>query len=310
MSLTRRSMVLATAVAAVGVAMLGPAGGGDAAERVRVVTSSTDLKALTEAVGGDLVEVESLARGTQNPHDVELRPSLMLRLKRADLLVRNGAGGDPWVEPLAIGSQNPRILPGARGYVDASRGVAIAPPATPISREHGDVHPEGDPHYTLDPANAGIITGNIVAGLARVAPEHTAVFEARRAEFLRALEAATARWQQALAPFRGTPVVTYHESFGYFMRRFGLQVAGTIEHRPGIPPSPGHLAQLIRTIREQRIPLIVAEPYADRRVLDRVTREGGTRALVVPSAVEGTKGVDTYEDLIDRLVSGLVDALR
>lgn len=310
MFLARRSMVLATVVAAVGVTMLGPAGGGHAAERVRVVTSTTDLKALTEAVGGDLVEVESLVRGTQNLHDIELRPSLMLRLKRADLLVRNGAGGDPWVEPLAVGSQNRRILPGAAGYVDASRGVAIAAPATPVSREHGDVHPEGDPHYTLDPGNAAAVTANIVAGLGQVAPGHAAVFERRRAAFLQTLEAATARWQARLAPYRGTPVVTYHESFGYFMRRFGLHVAGTIENRPGIPPSPAHLAELIRTIREQRIPLVVAEPFADRRLLDRVAREGGARTVILPAAVGGVKGIDTYVDLMEHLVGALADALR
>jgi len=310
MQRSRRSVLLATAVLAVGVAMFRPAGGPEAAGRVRVVTSITDLKALTEAVGGDLVEVESLARGNQNLHDVEVRPSLMLRLKRADLLVRNGVGGDPWVEPLVIGSQNPRILPGARGYVDASAGVAIARPGTAMSRVHGDVHPEGDPHYTIDPASAAAVTANIVAGLVRVAPEHASAFEGRRAEFLRALEAAMRRWEQTLAPFRGTPIITYHESFGYFLRRFGLQPAGTIENRPGIPPSPGHLATLVRRIKEGQIRLIVAEPFADRKVLDLVARESGARALVVPSAVEGVQGTTGYLDLMEHLVGALADALR
>lgn len=305
----RRWLIAVALVAAAGV-ILGLAGGGDAAPRVRVVTSITDLKALTEAVGGDLVEVESLTRGQQGVHDVELRPSLMLRLRRADLLVRNGAGGDPWVEPLAVGSQNARILPGAPGYVDASRGVAIAPPAVPVSREYGDVHPEGDPHYTLDPANAATVTANIVEGLARVAPDRAAVFEGRRAAFLRTLEEAMARWQERLAPHRGTPVVTYHESFGYFLRRFGLEVAGAIENRPGIPPSPAHLAQLIATMRERGVRLVVAEPFADRKILDRVARDAGARALILPSAVGGAKGVETYVDLMERLTSELAAALR
>jgi ABC-type Zn uptake system ZnuABC Zn-binding protein ZnuA len=307
---TRRSVLLAAAVLAVGVAILGPVGGLEAAGRIRVVTSLTDLKSLTEAVGGDLVTVESLARGDQNAHDIELRPSLMLRLRRADLLVRNGAGGDPWVEPLVVGSQNPRILPGAPGHVDASQGVGITPPDGPVSRERGDVHPEGDPHYTLDPANAAVVTANIVAGLARVAPEHAATFEARRREFLRDLETAMARWQQTLAPFRGTPVVTYHESFNYFLRRFDLTSAGTIENRPGIPPSPGHLVATIQTIQQQRIKVVVAEPFADQRIARRVARDGGARLLVLPSAVDGMRGVDTYLGLFDHNVKELANALR
>jgi ABC-type Zn uptake system ZnuABC Zn-binding protein ZnuA len=307
---TRRSVLLATATVLVGsVTIPGPAGG-LAAGRVRVVTSLTDLKALTEAVGGDLVEVESLARGNQNPHDIEIRPSLMLRLRRADLLVRNGAGGDPWVEPLVVGSQNPRILRGAPGYVDASHGVDITPPTTPVSREHGDVHPEGDPHYTLDPANAPTVTANIVAGLARVAPQHAAAFEARRREFLQALDAAMARWQQTLAPFRGAPVVTYHESFNYFLRRFGLTLAGAIENRPGIPPGPAHLAAMIQIIQQQRVKVIVADPFADQRTAERLAREGGARVLVLPTAVGGTRGVDTYLALFDHNVKELAHALH
>src|SRR5262245_47245007 len=135
-------------------------GGAGAASKVRVVTSLPDLKALTEAVGGDRVEVESLARGPQNPHDIEVRPSLMLKLRRADLLVRNGVGGDPWVEPLLVGSQNSQIFPGSPGYVDASAGVRILPPSGAVDRSRGDVHPEGNPHYTIDPGPAAQVTQN------------------------------------------------------------------------------------------------------------------------------------------------------
>src|SRR5262245_66273938 len=159
------------------LALAALAGWAGAASKVRVVTSLPDLKALTEAVGGDLVEVESLARGTQNPHDIEVRPSLMLKLRRADLLVRNGVGGDPWVEPLLVGAQNAQIFPGSPGYVDASVGVLVMPPSGPVDRSRGDVHPEGNPHYTMDPATAAQVTQNIVAGLKRVAPESAAAFE-------------------------------------------------------------------------------------------------------------------------------------
>jgi zinc/manganese transport system substrate-binding protein len=284
--------------------------GAEPARKIRVVASLSDLKALTEAVGGELVEVDTLARGTQNPHDIEVRPSLMLKLRRADLVVRNGAGGDPWVEPLIVGAQNGRIVPGASGYVDASRGVPILPPTGPVDRSRGDVHPEGNPHYTLDPALAPTITANIVEGLRRVAPEHGERFEAQRRDFLAKLQAALSRWQSALEPIRGARVVSYHETFTYFLRRFGLEQAGTIEDRPGIPPSPTHLAALIRAIREQQIRLIVAESFADQKVVELLARESGARAVALPSAVGGARGVDTYLDLLEHNVRTLAGALK
>jgi ABC-type Zn uptake system ZnuABC Zn-binding protein ZnuA len=284
--------------------------GAEAARKIRVVASLSDLKALTEAVGGELVEVDTLARGTQNPHDIEVRPSLMLKLRRADLVVRNGAGGDLWVEPLIVGAQNGRIVPGSPGYVDASRGVAILPPTGPVDRSRGDVHPEGNPHYTLDPALAPTITANIVEGLRRVAPEHGDRFEAQRREFLTKLQAAITRWQAALEPVRGARVVSYHETFTYFLRRFGLEQAGAIEDRPGIPPSPTHLAALIRTIREQKVRLIVAESFADQKVVELLARESGARAVALPSAVGGARGVDTYLDLLEHNVRTLAGALQ
>lgn len=290
-------------------ATLGLSAGG-AAAKVRVVASIPDLKALTEAVGGDLVEVDSLARGSQNPHDIEVRPSLMLKLRRADVVVRNGAGGDPWMDPLLIGAQNAHVRSGAPGHVDASRGVALIAPTGPMDRSRGDVHPEGNPHYTLDPANAAVVTANIVEGLKRAAPAQGAAFDRRRAEFLAKLDEAVARWTQTMAPFRGAKVVTYHETLNYFLRRFGLQFAGAIEDRPGIPPSPGHLAALIRTIRDQGVRLIAVEPFADQKVVELVARDSGARAVVLPTSVGGAKGIDTYLDLFEHNVKMLAAALR
>ncbi|MGH7313353.1 MAG: metal ABC transporter substrate-binding protein [Candidatus Rokuibacteriota bacterium] len=283
---------------------------GQAAAKIRVVASISDLKALAEAVGGDLIEVDALARGSQNAHDVEVRPSLMLKLRRADLLVRNGLALDFWVEPLVVGAQNSRIVPGAPGYVDASRGVPIIPSTGVLDRSGGDVHPQGNPHYTLDPALAPIITANIVEGLKRVAPEHAPQFEEGRRAFLARLEADILRWQQMLEPARGAKVVTYHETFTYFLRRFGLEQAGSIEDRPGIPPSPTHLAGLIRTIKEQKVRVIMAEPWADQRAVELVARESGARALGLPSSVGGVRGVDSYVGFFEHNVKVLTDALR
>lgn len=299
----RTGLVLAAALLAAAV------GGADARSKVRVVASITDLKALTEVIGGDLVDVDALARGTQNAHDVEIRPSLMLKLRHADLVVRNGLGLDFWLDQLLAGAHNAQITPGAPGYVDASRGIDVIPTSGPIDRSRGDVHPEGDPHYTLDPANARVITANVVEGLKRVAPQHAAAFDQRRADFLARLDAAVTRWQKTLEPFRGAKVITYHETFNYFLRRFGLVLGGAVEDRPGIPPSPGHLSALIRTIREAQIRVIMAEPFADRRAVDLVARDSGVRALTLPSSVGGAKGVDTYLDLFEHNVGALAAAL-
>ena len=287
------------------------AGGAEAAGKIRVVASLPDLKSLTEAVGGDLVEVDTLARGDQNAHDIEVRPSLMVKLRRADLLVRNGLELDFWVEPLVQGANSGRLLRGNPGYVDASRGISVLDvPAGRVDRSMGDVHPEGNPHFTLDPATAPTVTANIVEGLARLAPEHSATFEARRRDFLARLDAALARWQQALAPFRGSPVVVYHDTWRYFFERFGLRQAGTLENRPGIPPSPAHVADIIRLIKEQKVRVVMSEPWADQKLVELVAREGGARPVLLAHAVGSVKGVTSYLEIFEYNVSALAEALR
>lgn len=278
---------------------------------IRVVATLPDLKALTMAVGGDLVDVDSLARGDQNAHDIEVRPSLMLRLRRADLLVLNGLGLDFWADPLIVGAHNSKILPGAPGHVDASRRVPLlGVPTGRVDRSLGDVHPEGNPHYTLDPLTAPVVTANILDALKRLAPQHAGVFESRRKEFLDQLQNAVERWQRMLALFKGTNVVTYHDNRLYFLRRFGLELAGTVEDKPGIPPSPAHLARLIRTMKEQKVRLLIADPFSDQKVAELVAREGGAKLLVLPAAVGGAKGVASYFDLFDYTVDALARALR
>jgi ABC-type Zn uptake system ZnuABC Zn-binding protein ZnuA len=285
--------------------------GGQAAGQLRVVASLPDLKALTEAVGGDLVDVDVLARGDQNPHDIEVRPSLMVKLRRADLLIRNGVEGDPWVEPLLHGAGNGRLVRGQPRHVDVSRGIPILGiPQGPVDRSRGDVHPDGNPHYTLDPGNAPTVTATILEALARLTPEHRGTFEARRRAFLARLDAALARWQATLAPFRGARVVTYHDTWVYFLDRFGLATAGTVEDRPGIPPSPTHVAELIRAMKAQGIRAVVYEPWADRRLAERIARETGARAVALAPAVGATKEATSYLDMFEFNVNALARALR
>jgi zinc/manganese transport system substrate-binding protein len=288
-----------------------PAGGARAAGKLRVVASLPDLGALAQAVGGDLVEVDTLARGDQNPHDVEIRPSLMVKLRRADVLIRNGVEGDPWVEPLVRGAGNSKLAPGAPGLVDVSRGVPVlGVPSGPVDRSRGDVHPEGNPHFTLDPGNAAVVTANILDGLARAAPEHRATFEARRREWLARLDTALARWQQTLGPYRGAPVVTNHDLWIYFLDRFGLGSIGTVEDRPGIPPSPAHVAELIRQMKARQVRVLIYEPWADRKLIERIAHESGARAVGLATAVGATKEATSYLDLFEFNVRALAQALR
>jgi zinc/manganese transport system substrate-binding protein len=305
MRCTFRALLFALAV----TAPLLPAA--SAADKIRVVATIPDLKALTAEVGGNLVEVESLARGTQNAHEMEVRPSFMLKLRRADLLVENGLDLDSWIEVAVQGANNPRILRGTPGRLDVSRGVPVLEvPSTRVDRSMGDVHPLGNPHYSLDPGMAPIITQNIVDGLARIAPEQRATFENNRQAFLARLDAAMARWTQALAPHKGAKVVVYHPLWAYVLNRFGLTQAAALEDRPGIPASPAHVTKVIRQMKDERIKVIIVEPWNDVKLATRVAEEAGAKAVVLASMVGGVKGTDSYIAAIDHNVNALVAALK
>jgi len=286
------------------------AGGAEAA-KLRVVATIPDLKSLAEEVGGDLVEADSLARGTQNVHDVEIRPSLMLKLRRADVLIVNGLELDAWADVVVQGANNPKVVRGAPGLIDASRGVQVLEiPTGRLDRSMGDVHPFGNPHYSLDPGQAEVVTANIVEGFARVAPEHRATFERNRQAFLGRLSEAMRRWTATMEPLKGVRVVTYHPDFTYFLTRFGLVQAGTVEDRPGIPPSPVHLTRLIRQMKDEKIKVVIVEPWVDRALAARVAEEGGAKVVALAPVVGAVKGADTYLAAIDYNVSTLAQALR
>jgi zinc/manganese transport system substrate-binding protein len=292
--------------------LLGPWGPGvEGAAKLRVVATIPDLKALTEAVGGDLVEADSLARGTQNPHDLEIRPSLMVKLRRADALVVNGLELDAWSDVAVQGSNNGRIIHGAPGHIDASRGIQpLDVPTGRVDRSMGDVHPLGNPHYTLDPGQAPAITATLVEGLARLAPQHRATFERNRQAFLDRLEQAMARWSQTLAPVRGAKAVAFHNDWLYLFNRFGIAQVGTIEERPGIPPSPAHLARLIRTMKEQGVKVVVVEPWSDQQLAGRVAQEAGARLVVLNAKLGQVSGPEAYLASTEANVAALAQALR
>jgi len=305
----RRILVFMLAAAAVWGSL--DVSGARAADKLRVVASITDLKALTEAVGGDLVEVDSLARSTQNAHDLEARPSLMIKVRRADALVLNGLDLDDWADVVAQGANNPNVIVGAPGRIDASRGLLVLEvPRTRIDRSMGDVHPSGNPHYTLDPGMAAQVTQNILEGLARLAPQHRAAFERNRQQFLGRLDEAMGRWNKLLEPHKGAPVIVNHNMWLYFLTRFGINQAGSIEERPGIPPGPSHLVKLVNQMKENRVKVIVAEPWGDLRLVERVAQEAGAKPAVLASSVGAFKGTDTYIDWVDSNVKMLAQALK
>jgi ABC-type Zn uptake system ZnuABC Zn-binding protein ZnuA len=281
------------------------------ADKIRVVTTIPDLKALTEEVGGKLVDVDALARGMQNAHELEIRPSLMLKLRRADLLIENGLDLDSWADVAVQGANNPNIVRGAPGRIDVSRGVQVLEvPSTRVDRSMGDVHPLGNPHYSLDPGTAPIVTQNIVDALARVAPDRRAELERNRQSFLSRLDEAMTRWTRAMGPLKGAKVVVYHPQWIYLLNRFGLVQAATVEDRPGIPASPAHVTRIIRQMKDEQIKVLIVEPWNDVKLANRVAQEAGAKAVVLASMVGGVKGADSYIGAIDHNVNALVSAMK
>ena len=299
----------ALAIVAFAIALVSPAHGAE--PTLRVVATLPDLFVLTRVVAGPVATVDVVARFGQNPHDMEVRPSHMALVRRADALVRNGLEEDAWIDVIVLGSANPKVLRGSPNVIDASHGIGVLKvPNGRVDRSMGDVHPLGSPHYTLDPANVEIVTANIAAGLARVAPGHAAAFEANRREFLGQLAEADRRWKALLAPFRGQKIVSYHDSWPYFYRAFGLLEGGIIENRPGIPSTPRHLASLIHHMKEERIRVIIRETWYPPDVADLVAEKTGAKVLAMPQTPGAVKGTEDYIAHLDYLVARLAEALR
>lgn len=277
---------------------------------LRVVTTTEDLAAIAREVGGPLVEVKSLTRGSQDPHFLEARPSLMLKTSRADLFIQVGLGLEVgWAPALLVGARNPAIQPGASGYLDAARNIEpLEIPLGPVDRSQGDVHPFGNPHYWLDPENGKIIAQNIAPSLMALLPNQSQIIVQNQKEFVQKLDDAITRWKARMKPYEGAKVITYHKSWTYFARRFGLDVVGYVEPKPGIPPSPAHINQLITLMKQEKVRLIIMEPYFSRSIPDLLSRETRAKVLVLPPSVGGAEGIKTYFDLFDYLIGQLTTA--
>jgi ABC-type Zn uptake system ZnuABC Zn-binding protein ZnuA len=302
--------ICACAAALALVLVAGPLHG--AGGPLAIVATTTDLKALVEAVGGDRVAVESLAPPLVDPHAVEIKPGQLSRLRGAALLVRVGLDHEPWLRRAlaALGDAGP--APGGPRDLDASRSVALIQTETPRLRDDRatpHLHGFGNPHYWLDPENARPITAAIQGALARLSPPDRERFEENRRRFLDRLDAGLVRWQSALAPRRGARLVAMHDTWPYFAARFGLTIAATVEPTPGVPPSPAALGVLVERMRASNVRLLVAEPYASAALVRQVADKSGGRTVTLVPSVGGDVAAGDYLALFDLNVRRLVDAL-
>jgi ABC-type Zn uptake system ZnuABC Zn-binding protein ZnuA len=290
------------------VALLAAGAARPANAAVNVVASTEDLAALTREVGGDKVKVEAIGRGYQDPHFVEAKPSFILKLHAADLLVLVGRELEiGWLPPLIQQSRNAKVQVNAAGYLDASLTARILEiPTGEITRAMGDVHPLGNPHYWLDPDNGRRIAKALAAKFSEMQPANAAAFAQHYADFDKRLAAAEKGWEAKMAPYRNRKVVTYHRSWPNFCDHFGLQVVDYVEPKPGIPPSPVHTLEVINTMKREGIKLILVEPYFDLRAPNKIAQDVGGQVAVLLPSVGGVKQVTDYFQLFDYDINLLV----
>jgi zinc/manganese transport system substrate-binding protein len=283
------------------------------AKKLNLISSTSDLAALAQEVGGDRIAIESIAKGYQDPHFVEAKPSFLLKLRQADLLICVGLQLEiGWLPPLITQSGNPKIQTGAPGYLDASQFAEIMeiPQGAAVTRAEGDVHPLGNPHYWLDPDNGRRIARGIANKLSDLDPDDAAYFQQRFQDFDKRLSVAEQKWDALMRPYRGRKVVTYHRSFPNFAKHFGLDVIGYVEPRPGIPPTPSHTIAMIQLMKREKCTVVLVEPYFDLKTPQSIGRETGAQVVVYLPSVGGEKQVTTYFGLFDYDLGLLINAFQ
>ncbi|MEX2281280.1 MAG: metal ABC transporter substrate-binding protein [Gemmatimonadota bacterium] len=293
----------ALAVAVVGVTA--------SADPLMVVTTTTDLAAIAREVGGKRVTVKAMAVGTQDPHFVEAKPSLILDLRKADVYAQVGLGLEVGWAPLLLDqSRNAKIRPGGRGYLDLSAAATVLDiPQGKVTRAEGDIHPYGNPHYWLGPENGKRMANLFAERFSALDADGAVEYANNLRAFHVKVDRAMAEWRQLLAPMQDAKVVAYHNSWKYFLSFAGLEIAGYIEPKPGIPPSPSYLAQLIADMKKDQVKVVIVDPFYDVKVPQFVAERAGAKVLVLPSSVGGVKGVDDYVSLIDYNIRALRKAL-
>jgi ABC-type Zn uptake system ZnuABC Zn-binding protein ZnuA len=278
---------------------------------LRIVATTTDLKSLAEAVGGDRVSVTSIVPPQRDAEDYQPKPQDVARLRDAALLLRVGADYDLWVDKLAQQSGRRELLRGGERHVDGSLGIALLDVrGTQVGPSGGHAHGNGNPHYWLDPANAEIITGVIVEALARVDAANAKFYEAERTKFLQRLHGKMREWEKAIAPVQGKPMLAYHNTWAYFARRFRLNFVATIEPRAGVPPPPAHLIELRKIIQNQIVSVIVRQPNEPLQQAQYLAAKSGAKLLVLAASVGAVREASDYLTLFDHNIGALAQAFR
>ncbi|MBI4064347.1 MAG: zinc ABC transporter substrate-binding protein [Elusimicrobia bacterium] len=283
------------------------------AAKLNVVTTTEDMAALAREVGGDLINVETIAKGYQDPHFVDAKPSYLLKLKKADLFIQIGLELEVgWAPPLLTNARNSKILPGNPGFLEASQGCDILQKsAGVVDRSLGDVHPLGNPHFWLDPNNGKTIAKSIAQRLSALDGAHAKDYQANLERFETKLSGKEKEWDKLISQsnIKGIKVVTYHNSWPNFAGRFGLNVVNFIEPKPGIPAAPAHVQALIQQIKSEKITLLLIEPYFDDKLPKKIAKETGAKLLIFLPSVGAKEGVKTYFDLFDYNLNLLKEAL-
>src|SRR5262245_4489372 len=278
-----------------------------AAEPVSIVTTTADIAAIVKAVGGDRVAVETIAKGYQDPHFVEAKPSFVRLVNRARMLFSIGLELEVgWLPLLVQGARNPSLA-----VVDLSSGIAVLEkPTGPISRAQGDVHPLGNPHYWLDPRNGVVMARRVAEQLKTVAPGEASYFDQNLKSFETDWTSRRTRWEEQMAPFRGTELVTYHKEWEYLVKWLSLPIVGYVEDKPGIPATPRHLEELVQTMQQKKVKALLASNYTNPNVPKSVAEKTGAKLVVLASSVGGEEAIRNYGDLFDSIVGKLVGALK
>lgn len=280
--------------------------------KLNIVATTSELGALAKEIGRDNVEVINIAKPTEDPHFVDAKPSFIVKLNRADMLIEGGLQLEiGWLPPLVASARNQKILPGNPGHlIVASTGIQVLEVHPSLDRAMGDVHPFGNPHFMLDPLNGEIVASHICDRLCQIDLANCDYYKENLKFFTKRLDQKLSEWQKAMEPFRGTKVVTYHKTFPYFAERFNLDVVGELEPKPGIPPSPTHINTLVPMMKNKGVKLIIIEEFRERKIPEFVAAQTGAKIIVIPIMVGGLKETNDYIALFDYIVKQIISTLK
>lgn len=280
-----------------------------AGDRLKVVASIPDLADLLNEIGGERVDVSSLAKGRENLHAVVARPSHLVAMSRADAFFEVGLSLETaFVPGLLEGCGNPKVRPGGSGFFNCSEGWAAIQVPTTLSRQGGDLHPQGNPHMNLSPRGGRALADRVLAGLVALEPQSKEYFETRHADFVKRLDAAQARWNEMAAQWKGRKIVEYHQEYNYFADAYGIEIVANLEVKPGIPPTPNHLAEVIDLMKSEKCDVIVTAQWSQNSFVTRVAEAADAKVVELPNMCGGMKGAETWISMMDLMHERLAEA--